>query len=159
MRRSRSVFQPGRMSVRHDVHGQALPAFNTTFRRSSWRWTPLLRFRRIRRPPLESRRTPLCVRTHTRWLEHRPDVGASVPARLTGELRFKIGYPDVIRPGVPVDRYRMGAAKVLAKDQQPGRAGLPHFPESDFLFTHASPRHGAEAHRSTSGASPLRLAG
>jgi hypothetical protein len=40
----------------------------------------------------------------------------------------------------------MGAAIIGTIDQKPGRAGLPHFPESDFLFTHASPLHWSMAY-------------
>jgi hypothetical protein len=35
----------------------------------------------------------------------------------------------------------MGAPVVAAVDEKPAMAGRPHFPESDFLFTHARPRH------------------
>jgi hypothetical protein len=80
--------------------------------------------------------------------KQRSNIGPAVTAGPTEELRLEVGQPDVVRPLAGVDRDRMGAAKVLAIDQQPGRAGLPHFPESDFLFTHADPRHWSMAHQS-----------
>jgi hypothetical protein len=40
-------------------------------------------------------------------LKIRLDIGAAVPASLTGELRFEIGQPNIIGPAVGVDYDRM----------------------------------------------------
>jgi len=60
-------------------------------------------------------------------------------ARLTDELGLKIRPPDIIRPAIPADLYRMGAFVVAAANQQAANARGPHFPESDLLFA----SHGA----------------
>ena len=65
----------------------------------------------------------------------RPDIRAAMAANLTGEQRLQIGQPDMIRPAVAVDLDMMRALVVAAIDQQPARAGCPHFSEGDFLFT------------------------
>ena len=71
--------------------------------------------------------------------KHRPDIGATVAASLTGELRFEIGQADMVGPTIGVDRKRMRAFVIGAVDEKPGGARRSHFSESDFLFTHASP--------------------
>jgi hypothetical protein len=67
-------------------------------------------------------RDALPARTHSRRPKHRPDIGTAVPAGLTGEFRFEIRQPNVVRPGGGVDRYRKGAFVVAAVDEQPARA-------------------------------------
>jgi hypothetical protein len=54
----------------------------------------------------------------------------------------------MIGPTIGVDHDRMRAFVIGAVDEKPGRAGLPHFAESDFLFTHASPRRWNMAYQS-----------
>jgi hypothetical protein len=76
--------------------------------------------------------------------KQRSNIRAAVPTNLTGELRLKIGQPDVIRPLAGVDHNRMSTAIVCTVDQKPGGAGLPHFPESDFLFAHVPSKRGGD---------------
>jgi hypothetical protein len=75
------------------------------------------------------------------YRKQRPDIGATVAASLTGELRFEIGQPDMVWPAIGVDHDRMRAFVIGAIDEKPGGARRSHFPESDFLFAHASSRH------------------
>jgi len=74
--------------------------------------------------------------------KQRSNIRAAVPASLTSEPGHKIGEPNVIRPGGGVDHYRMRALVVATVNQQPARAGLPHFPESDFLFAQGPSKRG-----------------
>jgi hypothetical protein len=74
----------------------------------------------------------LGVCTHARRLKLWPDIGAAVPASLTGELRGS--RSDSRTPAVGVDDDRMRATIVAAINKQPASAGFPHFPESYFLF-------------------------
>jgi hypothetical protein len=83
--------------------------------------------------------------------KQRPDIGAAVAASLTGELRFESRQPDMIGPAIGVDHDRMRAFVIGAVDEKSSRAGSPHFAESDFLFTHASPRHWSMAYQSAVG--------
>jgi hypothetical protein len=46
------------------------------------------------------------------------------------------------------------APVVAAVDEQPARAGRPHFPESDFLFAHGPSKRGGDGI-----GKPLQLAG
>lgn len=90
------------------------------------------------------------------WLldgKHRSNVRATLPANLTGELWLKIRQPDIVGPSAGVDRGRMRAAIVLAIDEKPGRAGLPHFPENDFPF----PQHAALKRDGQRFGKPLRV--
>jgi hypothetical protein len=76
-------------------------------------------------------------------LEQRPDIGAAVPANLTGEFRLQVGQPYIIAPMMGIDDDRVSAFVVAAKDLQSARAGLPHFPESDLLLAlHSVPAAG-----------------
>ena len=52
---------------------------------------------------------------------------------LTGEFRLQIGQPHVISPLAGIDDDEMRAFVIAAIDEKPGRAGLPHFLEGDFL--------------------------
>jgi hypothetical protein len=54
-------------------------------------------------------------------------------ANLTGKSRLQIGQAHVIAPAAGVDHDRMRALVVGAVDDEPGRAGLPHFSEGDLL--------------------------
>ncbi len=72
-------------------------------------------------------------------LEQRPDIGAPLPASLTGKLRLQIGKPDAIGPLAGCDRDMVGAAIVCAVDQQSVRAGRPHFAEGDLLLVEHGP--------------------
>ena len=72
-----------------------------------------------------------------------PDIGAAVPANLTGEFRLQVGQPYIIAPLIGIDDDRVSAFVVAAKDLQSARAGLPHFPESDLLLAlHSVPAAG-----------------
>jgi hypothetical protein len=55
-----------------------------------------------------------------------------VTASLTRELGLKIGKPNVATPSAGVDHDWMRALVIAAVDDEPGRARLAHFPESDF---------------------------
>jgi hypothetical protein len=68
---------------------------------------------------------------------------AALPASLTRKPRLQVGQPDAIGPLVGVDRDVVRALVVSAIDEEPGRAGGPHFPESDFLLA----LHGAHCAR------------
>ena len=54
------------------------------------------------------------------YRKQRPDIGATVAASLTGELRFEIGQPDMIGPAIGVDHDRMRAFVIGAIDEKPG---------------------------------------
>jgi hypothetical protein len=57
-----------------------------------------------------------------RGLEERPDIGTSMAASSTNELRLKIGQAHTIGPALSVDDDRMGATVIAAADDQPARA-------------------------------------
>ena len=59
---------------------------------------------------------------HVRWLEERPDIGTSMAASSTNELRLKIGQAHTIGPALSVDDDRMSATVIAAADDQPARA-------------------------------------
>jgi hypothetical protein len=52
--------------------------------------------------------------------KQRSNIRAAVPT--TGELRLKIGQPNMIEPAAGVDHNRMSAAIVCTVDRKPGRA-------------------------------------
>jgi hypothetical protein len=56
-----------------------------------------------------------------------------VAAYLAGEFRFQVGQADVVTPAAGVDQDGMRTPAIAAVDDEPGRAGLSHFPERDFL--------------------------
>jgi len=87
----------------------------------------------------ESRRGRLGVRAHAGRFEHWPDIGAVVAAGLAGKAWLQVGQPDAITPAIGIDHDGVRAPVVAAVDEQPARARGPHFPEGDFLFTHAKP--------------------
>jgi hypothetical protein len=70
---------------------------------------------------------------HRRRGKIRPDVGASLAAGLADEARLQIGEPDVIRPWVCADRYRVAVAIICAIDQETVHARGAHFAEGNFL--------------------------
>jgi hypothetical protein len=81
--------------------------------------------------------------THAGALEERPDIGAPMAANLTGEFRPQVGQAHIIAPAIGIYDDRVSASIVAAIDQQPARAGLPHFPESDLLLAlHSVPAAG-----------------
>jgi hypothetical protein len=55
-------------------------------------------------------------------------------ADLTCELRLQVREANVITPALGADDDRVRALVVTAIDDEPGRARLPHFPESDLLL-------------------------
>jgi hypothetical protein len=55
-------------------------------------------------------------------IEIRADVSASLAADLAGEARLDIGQPNIIRPSVAADAYRMAALVVGAIDQKAANA-------------------------------------
>ena len=57
-------------------------------------------------------------------------------ASLADEQRLEIGQPNVTGPAIGIHDDRMRTSVIAAVDEKPGGARLPHFPESDFLFTH-----------------------
>ena len=63
----------------------------------------------------------------------RPCIGALTAASLTGEARFYVRQPCVIRPTVAADRGPMAAPEVAAVDQQPANARGAHFSEGNLL--------------------------
>jgi len=69
------------------------------------------------------------------YRKQRPDVRAALPAHPTSKLRLHVGESNVVRPRGGVDRHRMRALVVAAVDEQPARAGRPHFSKGDLLFT------------------------
>ncbi|WP_334405983.1 hypothetical protein [Bradyrhizobium sp. AZCC 2289] len=74
--------------------------------------------------------------------------GLTSAPSLADEQRLEIGQPNVTGPAIGIHDDRMRAFVIAAVDEKAGRARLPHFPESDFLFTHASPRHWSVAYQS-----------
>jgi len=66
------------------------------------------------RPDPERLKRNLGVGAHACGLKQRPDVGAAMPADLTGELRFEIRQPDLIGPAVGIDHNGMRAFVVAA---------------------------------------------
>jgi hypothetical protein len=75
----------------------------------------------------------LLDRAHRHLLKERPDIGAAVTASPAGKLGLEIGQPDIIGPAASLDHDRMRTVIIAAVDE-PGRAGLAHFPDGDFLF-------------------------
>jgi len=67
-------------------------------------------------------------------LKQRPDIGAAVAASLADKQRLEIREPNVIGPTVSVDHDRMRTVIIAAVDDEPGRAGLAHFADRDFLL-------------------------
>ena len=67
-------------------------------------------------------------------VKQRPDIGAAVSASPAGKLGLEIGQPDIIVPTASLDHDRMRIVIIAAIDDEPGRAGLPHFSDRDFLF-------------------------
>jgi hypothetical protein len=61
----------------------------------------------------------------------RPDIRASLPASLTHELRLNIRKPDSITPLSAIHDDMVRAFKIGAVNEDLGRAGFPHFAESD----------------------------
>jgi hypothetical protein len=57
-----------------------------------------------------------------------PDIGAAVPANLTGEFRLQVGQPYIIAPLIGIDDDRVSAFVVAAKDLQPARGRTAAFP-------------------------------
>src|SRR2546429_7956040 len=55
-----------------------------------------------------------------------PDKQIAVPDR---------GQPNMVRPAVAADLYRMSALVVRAIDQKAANGHLAHFPQGDFLIT------------------------
>jgi hypothetical protein len=84
----------------------------------------------------------LCRRSHACPLEQWPDVGAASAADLAGKLGLKIRQAHVIAPASGIHDDRMRALVIGAIDEQPARAGLPHFPESDLLALRSVPAAG-----------------
>jgi hypothetical protein len=65
------------------------------------------------------------------YVREGPDIGAAVTACPAGELGLEVGKPNVVTPLAGVDTTE--CALFGAIDEKPGRAGLAHFPERDFL--------------------------
>jgi hypothetical protein len=66
-----------------------------------------------------------------------------VTADLASKLRLEVGQANIIAPVIGIHDNGMSAFVVAAKDVQPARAGLPHFPESDLLLAlHSVPAAG-----------------
>ncbi len=77
-----------------------------------------------------------------------------VAAGLAGKAWLQVGQPDAITPAIGIDHDGVRAPVVAAVDEQPARAGRPHFPESDFLFAHGPSKRGGDGI-----GKPLQLAG
>jgi hypothetical protein len=94
-------------------------------------------------------------RSHARMLEQRPDVGTPMAANLTCKSRLQIRQADVIAPA-GVDHDWVPALIIGAIDDEPGRAGLPHFSEGNLsLALHESmvaPAPGVETTAQRAGA-------
>jgi hypothetical protein len=82
-------------------------------------------------------------------LKERPDIGATTTADLAGKLRLEIRQANVIAPAIGIHDDRMRALVIGAIDEQPARAGLPHFPEGDFLVALHGSQYGAQIRYST----------
>ncbi len=52
----------------------------------------------------------------------RPDIGAPLAACLTDEQRFKIGQPNMVRPSIRAEAYRVSALIVGAVNQEAANA-------------------------------------
>ena len=63
-----------------------------------------------------------------------PDIGATLPAGLAGELVLDVGKPDIISPAIGAHFDRVAAFVVGTVDQDAVDAGFPHLSESDFLL-------------------------
>jgi hypothetical protein len=72
--------------------------------------------------------------SHSRLLKQGPDIGAAVAADPASKLRLEVRQANAIAPAGGIHDDRMRARVVAAVDQEPGRAGPPHFPECDFPF-------------------------
>ena len=75
-------------------------------------------------------------------MEAGPHVGAALAAGLADEPIFDVGEPDVVRPLIAADRYRVAAVIVGALDQQTANAGFAHFAECDLLRASRAPKNG-----------------
>jgi hypothetical protein len=71
-------------------------------------------------------------------LEQRPEIGPAVAASPAGKLGLEIRQLDIIGPAMSLDHDGMRALVIAAINDEPGRAGLPHFSEVIFRSRNSS---------------------